>query len=205
MYGLLGMTPERKNKFEEVLAQRQSDLTVVLEDVHDIHNISAVLRSCDSIGIGEIYIINSITPKPHRIGKRSSGSAKKWVNIHQFTNVADCMAIVKARYQNVLATHLNSESKELYSVDLTQPTALLFGNEQMGLSDEILQHATGNINIPQVGMVSSLNVSVACAVTLYEAYRQRSAKGMYEGTDISQPEKQELLKEWIDRDERRYA
>ncbi len=194
------MTPERAEKIKQVLLKRQSDLTVVLEDVHDPHNVSAVLRTCDSVGVSEIYTINTITPPPFRMGKRSSAGARKWVEVHSFDSVAECMAMVKAKYQNLFATHLGESAVGLYQLNLTQSTALLFGNERLGLSDDLLQHATANFVIPQMGMAQSLNVSVACAVSLYEALRQRDAAGLYNPNRKSQAEVQDTLDAWMARE-----
>ena len=194
------MTPERVQKMDDVLLKRQKGFTVVLEDVHDPHNISAVLRTCDSVGITEVYTINTVTPPPNKMGKRTSAGARKWVTVHTFTDVDECMQQVKAKYEHIFATHLGEDAVDLYKLDLSGSVALVFGNEQMGLSDEILKYATGNFIIPQMGMVQSLNISVACAVTLYEALRQRSAKGMYDQATFSEAETAETRAFWHERE-----
>lgn len=194
------MTPERIQKMDDVLLKRQKGFTVVLEDVHDPHNISAVLRTCDSVGITEVYTINTVTPPPAKLGKRTSAGARKWVTVHSFTDVDECMELVKEKYQHIFATHLGESAVDLYELDLTGSVALVFGNEQMGLSEEILKYATGNFIIPQVGMVQSLNISVACAVTLYEALRQRSVAGLYDQASFSETELQETREFWHQRE-----
>src|SRR5882757_10237601 len=173
------MTPERQARLLEVLNKRQHDITVVLENVFDPHNISAVMRTCDAIGIQEIYVLNTRIPPHKKWGPKSSSSAAKWLTIHQFNNARDCFAALRKKYEIVLTTHLSSDASPLYKIDFTRPMALIFGNEHDGVSKEIRELADGNFIIPQVGIIKSLNISVACAVTLYEAYRQKFNAGHY--------------------------
>lgn len=176
------LTDNRKAKFKETISNRQTDLTIILENVHDPHNIGAVLRSCDAVGINEIYVINTTGMAKQevlRFGKSASG-AIRWVSINYYESVESCVEVVKKKYNRILATHLGNESKDLYDLTLTEPVAFLFGNESQGLSNEILKLCDGNFTIPQFGMVQSLNISVACAVTLFEALRQRKLDGGYE-------------------------
>jgi tRNA (guanosine-2'-O-)-methyltransferase len=199
------MKPERKERLRQVAYRRQFDLTVILENVHDQHNIGAVLRSCDSVGIREIFVLYSepdIQIKNVKLGKRTSAGTRKWVDVHFYTDTEACFQHVRSSYDRILATHLDEEARSLYHLDLTRSTALLFGNEHAGLSSEALAHADGNFLIPQSGMVQSLNISVACAVTLYEAYRQRYAKGYY-GEDNPTPaaEQEALFQDYIRRHE----
>ncbi len=190
------MTPERKNKITNVLSKRQSDLTIVFEDVHDPHNISAVMRTCDAVGVQEIYILNTKTVQTDYFGKRSSASAAGWLTIHHFDNVEACFKEVKKRFEKVFATHLGEQAHSLYELDLTQSVALVFGNEHSGVSEEALKYCDGNFIIPQVGMVQSLNISVACAVSLYEAFRQRNEKGFYNSQRLQQEQYSKLAEEW---------
>ena len=190
------MTPERRDKLISVLSKRQPDLTVVLENVFDPHNISAVMRTCDAVGIQEVYILNTKIPRHKKWGARSSSSAAKWLTVHQFENAAECFSSLRKRYSKILTTHLSSDAVGLYQIDMTQPIALVFGNEHSGVSDEIRALADGNFIIPQVGIIQSLNISVACAVTLYEAFRQKNNAGHYNRADMDHVMKQGLLKEW---------
>jgi tRNA (guanosine-2'-O-)-methyltransferase len=185
------MTPERRNRITEVLARRQPDLTVVLENVHDPHNISAVMRTCDAVGVQELYVLNTRISRHEKFGKKSSASAAGWLTIHQFDNVETCIKAIREKYRKIFATHLGEDAYSLYELDLAEPVALVFGNEHSGVSEECLAHCDGNFIIPQVGMVKSLNISVACAVTLYEVYRQRAVKGFYDGR-CRLPEAQQL-------------
>ncbi len=192
------MTPERLEKLTRVAYNRRFDLTVVLENVHDPHNIAAVLRSCDAVGIQEIYVINNAVQFKSRVGHKSSSSANKWVKVHSFKTVAECMQIVKQKYNHVLCTHLNADAKSIYDLDFTESIALVFGNEKDGVTSELLAACTGNFIIPQIGMISSLNISVACAVTLYECFRQRNSINY---TDKFLDKKETLLQDWIKRND----
>jgi len=190
------MTPERKEKLLNVLSKRQNDITVVLENVFDPHNISAVMRTCDAVGVQDIYILNTRIPRHKKWGTRSSSSAAKWLTVHQFENAAECFNSLRQRYSTILTTHLSSDAVGLYELDLTKSIALVFGNEHSGVSEEIRALADGNFIIPQAGIIRSLNISVACAVTLYEAYRQKNKAGHYNQAGMDSVIKQGLLKEW---------
>jgi tRNA (guanosine-2'-O-)-methyltransferase len=190
------MTPERTNKLLNVLNKRQASLTIVLENIEDPHNVSAVLRSCDAVGIQDVYVINNKEPRRKNWGYRSSSSAAKWLTTHQFGDTAECIATLKQKYKKIYTTHLASDSVGLYELDLTESVALVFGNEHFGVSEELLAVADGNFLIPQVGIIRSLNISVACAVTIYEAYRQRTAAGMYNTASLPEHRMAELKQEW---------
>ena len=190
------MTPERREKLLKVLSKRQPDLTVVLENVFDPHNISAVMRTCDAVGIQEVFILNTKIPRHKKWGAKSSSSAAKWLTVYQFENAGECFSSLRKRYSKILTTHLSSDAIGLHEIDMTEPIALVFGNEHSGVSDEIRALADGNFIIPQVGIIRSLNISVACAVTLYEAFRQKNIAGHYNRDNMDHVMKQELLKEW---------
>ncbi|WP_018629517.1 TrmH family RNA methyltransferase [Niabella aurantiaca] len=189
------MTHERKEKLENVIRKRQEGLGIVLENVFDPHNISAVMRSCDAVGIQDVYILNTKIPRHKKWGAKSSSSAAKWLSIHQYDNAAACFADLRNRYDQVFTTHLSSGAETLYDLDLTQRVALVFGNERSGVSEEIRVLADGNFIIPQVGIIQSLNISVACAVSIYEAFRQRSMAGLYDQPADSEYHRQ-LRAEW---------
>jgi len=190
------MTPARFDKLSSVLKHRQFDLTVVLENVFDPHNISAVMRTCDAVGVQEIYILNTKIPRHKKWGARSSSSAAKWLTVHQFEDTALCFAAIRERGLKILTTHLGEDSTPLYKVDFASPIALVFGNEHCGVSEEIRAMADGNFVIPQVGIIQSLNISVACAVTLYEAFRQKEIAGHYQGNPQEAAARLQLLKDW---------
>lgn len=190
------MTPERRQRLRNVLEKRQPDLTVVLENVFDPHNISAVMRTCDAVGIQEVYILNNRIPRHKKWGARSSSSAAKWLTVHQFTDANECFKELRKKYKKILTTHLSSDAVGLYDINMTEPIALVFGNEHNGVSDEIRALADGNFIIPQVGIIRSLNISVACAVTLYEAFRQKEKAGHYSRDTMGHEMKQRLIEEW---------
>jgi tRNA (guanosine-2'-O-)-methyltransferase len=190
------MTNERRQKIERVLAYRQNDLTVVLENVFDPHNISAVMRSCDAVGIQEIYVLNTRIPLHKKWGARSSSSAAKWLTVHQFTDPQACMQQLRSGYDRILTTYLSGDAVSLYSLDLTARTALVFGNEHDGVSEAVRVMADGNFIIPQVGMIRSLNISVACAVSLYEGFRQKKAAGHFLQQKLSEDQYAEISNQW---------
>ena len=189
------MTPERREKLLSVLKKRQDNLAVVLENVQDPHNISAVMRTCDAVGVQEVYVLNTRIPRHKKFGPKSSSSAAKWLTIHQFDNAENCFAELRKKYNRILTTHLAADAIQLYEIDFTGSVALVFGNEHSGVSDDIRALADGNFIIPQVGIIRSLNISVACAVCLYEAYRQKHQAGQYHANEIK-PGFQEILKNW---------
>ena len=190
------MTEARQARITDVLNNRQPDLTVVLENVHDPHNISAVMRTADSVGIQEIYILNTQIGKHKKFGKKSSASAANWLTIHQFDNTTACFEALRKRYQKIFATHLGVASQSLYELNFTETVALVFGNEHDGVTEEALKLCDGNFIIPQVGMVQSLNISVACAVSLYEAFRQRQQNGFYNSPRLADTEYNALAIKW---------
>jgi tRNA (guanosine-2'-O-)-methyltransferase len=190
------MTPERNDRLTSVLNKRQPDLTIVLENVFDPHNISAVMRTADAVGIQDIFILNTKIPPHRKWGAKSSSSAAKWLTIHQYTNADECFAELRKRYKKIYTTHLSTDAVGLHELDLTEPVALIFGNEHSGVSNEIISMADGNFIIPQVGIIKSLNISVACAVTLYEAYRQKNNAGHYNMIKLEGIKLETLRTEW---------
>jgi tRNA (guanosine-2'-O-)-methyltransferase len=190
------MTPERQQRLEAVLAKRQNDLTIVLENVFDPHNISAVMRSCDAVGVQEIYVLNTRIPRHKKWGVRSSSSAAKWLTIHQFDDASACFSMLRQKYNRILTTHLAADADSLYTLDLTQKVALVFGNEHTGVSDDVRRLGDGNFVIPQQGMIQSLNISVACAVSLYEAFRQKQQAGHYQTQKLDAEAYHALWQQW---------
>jgi tRNA (guanosine-2'-O-)-methyltransferase len=190
------MTPEREQRITSVLDKRQEQLTIVLENVFDPHNISAVMRTCDAVGVQDIFILNTRIPRHKKWGAKSSSSAAQWLTIHQYTDARECFGELRRRADTIFTTHLATDAVSLYDMDLTGRFALVFGNEHSGVSDEIRALADGNFIIPQVGIIKSLNISVACAISLYEAFRQKSAAGQYLRPGLSPTRYDSLLKEW---------
>ncbi|MCX7930279.1 MAG: RNA methyltransferase [Chlorobi bacterium] len=189
---LLG-TPERRDKILHMLERRQPTLTVVLENVHDPHNVSAVIRSCDAVGVLDVHLVYTGRQRFPTLGERSSASARKWVRLVEHRSIEECYQTLRAHGMTVVTTCLGRPAGNLYSFDLTKPVAIAFGNEHAGLSDEACAGADANLIIPQMGMVQSLNISVACAVVLFEALRQRLVCGMYDQSQLSAEQIADLL------------
>lgn len=190
------MTSERYNKLQQVLSRRQAGLAVVMENVHDPHNISAVMRTCDAVGIQDIYILNTKIPRHKKFGAKSSSSAAKWLSVHAYEDAEACFSALRRHYDTILTTHLADDSVSLYDIDFTGRVALVFGNEHAGVSDEIRAMADGNFVIPQMGIIQSLNISVACAVSIYEALRQKTLADHYSSSSLPQERMDGLMKDW---------
>ncbi len=195
------MTEERQQKLLKVIDKRQFNITVVLENIEDPHNIAAVLRSCESVGMQEVYILNTQIP-PHKkklgkeIGFRSGSGAAKWLTIHEYNDTATCVHDLRKHFAKIYTTAFSHDAKDLYEMDFTGSMALVFGNEKYGITAEMLNLADGNFLIPQVGIIQSLNISVACAVTVYEAFRQKRIAAHYHKNNVSAAKKETLLQEW---------
>lgn len=199
-YSDVGRTNRRLQRIQSVLARRQTGLTVVLEDIHDPHNASAVLRSCDAVGILDVHLVYVHEAPPRAsFGRATSASAAKWIRLHSWDSIEACYAHLRETGFTILATALDHRSRGLYEVNFAQPTALVFGNEKRGVTAAAAEGADGTIYIPMQGMVESLNISVACAVTLYEAMRQRMVAGAYETPALDTAELQQLEGDWIRR------
>ena len=172
------MTPERLAIIKASLDSRQTDLTVVMENVRKPHNLAAVARTLEAVGGLEIHAITELTSI--RLTQMSAGGTKKWVKVSKHPNTGQGLKYLKQQGFQIVATSLCENSKDYRDVDYTKPTAIMVGEELEGISEQALQMADVNINIPMIGMVQSLNVSVASALVLYEAYHQRMTAGMYE-------------------------
>ncbi len=191
-------TERRQARIRSVLARRQPDLTVVLENVHDPHNVSAILRSCDGVGVLRAHTVYTIEePPPGAFARQTSASAAKWVEVERHQSLADCFERLRAEGFAIFITSIGADSRPLYDSDLRKPVALVLGNEMRGVSTEARDLADGAIQIPMAGMVESLNVSVACAVCLYEAFRQRIAAGDYELPKLDPDQLRALEEEWL--------
>lgn len=189
-------TPERIEKLKSVLEKRQPDLTIVLENINDPHNLSACLRSCDAVGVNTVHIVYHSGQEKPDIAHKSSASAKKWLEYKHFTSVEDCYKELHNNGFKIFTTHLAKDSISLYDIDFTEKTALVFGNEHSGVSEKAVELADGNFIVPQMGMIKSLNISVACAVSLYEAFRQKMDGGHYDKPAISETDLKTQFEEW---------
>lgn len=176
-----------------MLAKRQPDLTVCMEQVHKPHNISAIIRTADAVGIHHLH---AVWPEDRmRTVASSSAGSNNWVKVHTHDSISQAVSQLKAQKMQILATNLSDQAIDFRDIDYTRPTCILMGQEKTGISQEALALADHHIVIPMVGMVQSLNVSVASALILYEAQRQRQIAGMYQRnySDIEKEEQQRLL------------
>jgi tRNA (guanosine-2'-O-)-methyltransferase len=188
-------TEKRKQKIISVVNARQKSLRIVLENIHDPHNVSAIFRTCDAVGVPKVSLLYTVEKFP-KIGKKSSGSAFKWVEKEKSKSVEECYANLRAEGFTILASAICDDAVPFYDLDLTKKVAIVLGNEHRGVSDDAANMADKKFVIPMTGMVQSLNVSVASAVILYEAMRQRLKKKMYEKSDYPPEELEELLQSW---------
>lgn len=189
------MTEARRRRIEEVLRRRQPDLTVLLENVHKPHNLSAILRTCDAVGILEAHAVNPTGGVP--TFNETSGGSHKWVYLQVHSDIQTAIGHLRERGFRIYATALREDAQDFREVDYTQPTAILLGAEKWGVSEETLALSHGAIKIPMLGMVQSLNVSVAAAVILFEAQRQRLKAGLYEHPRLDPELYQRVLEDWL--------
>lgn len=189
------MTPERYQKAIAVLNRRQTDLTVVMEHVHKPHNLAAVIRTCDAVGIPDIHAITEVSG--FRMRQKAASGSGKWVNIRIHDHVSDALTQLKNQGHAIYCAHFSEQARDFRDIDYTQPVAIVMGSELKGVSEEALAMADGEITIPMMGMVQSLNVSVAAALILYEAQRQRQEAGLYDRVHISPDWYEKTLFEWL--------
>ena len=185
------MTPERLAIIKESLDRRQTDLTVVMENVRKPHNLAAVARTLEAVGGLEIHAITDLTSI--RLTQMSAGGTKKWIKVSKHPNTDQGLKYFKQQGFQIIATSLCESSKDYRKIDYTKPTAILVGEELEGISEQAKQLADENISIPMAGMVQSLNVSVASALILYEAYHQRMAAGLYNSRSLDKETYMKLL------------
>lgn len=191
-------TEKRFTKIKKVLSSRQFSLKVVLENIHDPHNVSAILRTCDAVGVAQVDLLYNVEKFP-KISKVTSASSKKWVDQRKFENVDECVANLKKEGFKIYGSILSEDAENIYGLDLTEKVVIVMGNEHRGISDEMIAAVDKHIYIPMHGMIQSLNVSVATAVVLYEAQRQRESKGMYKNSELNEHELEELIDKWCNK------
>lgn len=191
-------TERRRARLAEVLARRQPDLTLVLANIHDPHNVSAIYRSCDAFGVERVHLYYTDTPFPV-LGRKTSASARKWVESVRHRDADALFADLHARGMQVLATACSPEARPLRAWDLARPTAVIMGNEHSGVAEELARRADGEIYIPMHGMIQSFNVSVAAAIILSEAARQREEAGMYASPRYGEEELAARLAAWLEK------
>ena len=188
------MTPERQQKLRRVLDCRQPDLTVLLDDVHKAHNFSAILRSCDAVGVFEAHAVwGDPRLRPNHL---ISGGTGKWVGIRTHPDIDSAVGTLRAQGYQLVAAHPGGDARDYRDVDYTRPTALMLGAELRGLGRRALECADARVCVPMVGMVESLNVSVAAATILFEAQRQRVDADLYSASRLDRAVYDKTLFEW---------
>lgn len=187
------MSPERYARICEMLATRQPDLTVCLEQVHKPHNVSAIIRTADAVGVHQVHAVWPTTRMRTLVS--SAAGSNSWVSVKTHPTIGDAVGHLKAQGMQILATNLSARAVDFREVDYTRPTCVLLGQEKTGITEEALALADQDIVIPMIGMVQSLNVSVASALILYEAQRQRQNAGLYrrDNSMLDEEEQQRLL------------
>jgi tRNA (guanosine-2'-O-)-methyltransferase len=188
-------TEKRIEKIKWVLSKRQPSFRVILENIHDPHNVSAIFRTCDAAGIPKVSLVYNVEKFP-KIGKKSSASAYKWIEKEKFKTIEECYEQLKKEKFVIYASSLNGDAKSLYDLDFTKKSAIVLGNEHRGLTKDAEDLADERFYIPMFGMVQSLNVSVSAAISIYEAVRQRKNIGLYDKSETSTKELKKLLDEW---------
>ncbi|CCH50494.1 TrmH family RNA methyltransferase [Pseudodesulfovibrio piezophilus] len=192
------ITEKRKQKIDKVLSQRQKDLTLVMDNIWDPHNVSAVLRSCDAFGVFDVHLYYTTSQWPD-LGKKSSASAKKWIRRVRHIDAESMISQLRQDGGQVLRTGFSSTARPVMDFDFTRPTSIILSNEHNGTAPEIAELVQDEIYIPMHGMVQSFNVSVAAAIILYEASTQRRKAGMYDSPTLSVDEIEGIRKEWYER------
>ncbi|MGM0563340.1 MAG: tRNA (guanosine(18)-2'-O)-methyltransferase TrmH [Pseudomonadota bacterium] len=188
------MSPERHQRFVDTLNRRQTDLTVVMENVHKPHNFSAIVRSCEAVGVHRAH---AVYPEGG-IGRNAGTTvgAHKWVEVATHQNIDEpCRDLKKQGFQ-LLTAHLDDSAVDFRQVDYTRPTAIIMGSELHGISERAAELADHSIVIPMLGLTESLNVSVATALILFEAQRQRQLAGLYDTPQLDGETRRRLLFEW---------
>ncbi len=189
-------TEERIKRINTVLAQRQRDLVIVLENIRNTHNANAIIRTMDLMGVQNLYIINTLQ-EPFPINTAISTGAEKWITIKEFFSIKECIEELKRNNLKLFTTHLKAQAVPVSDINFSQPVAIAFGNEKEGLSERMLKESDENIFIPMRGMVKSFNISVSVGIILYEAIRQRISSGYINKGSLLEEEKKELFNNWV--------
>jgi len=192
------ISPERAARIHGVLSRRQTDVTLVMDNIWNPHNVSAILRSCDAFGLFRVHLYYT-TEKWPDLGTKSSASAKKWIGRVCHESATEMLSGFKDSGVQVIRTGFSETAKPLYDFDFTKPTAVILSNEHRGASPELIDQVAEELYIPMQGMVQSLNVSVAAAVILYEMFSQRRRAGLLDSPALSPEELEALALEWSDR------
>lgn len=191
-------TQARKTRLREVLRQRQDTLALILTNIHDPHNVSAIYRTCDAFGVPRVYLHYTTVPFP-ALGKKSSASARKWVDTVRHVDKAELFHSLHDSGHQILATTFSKSARPLREWNFLKPTAIILGNEHAGVEQELVDGADGELYIPMHGMIQSFNVSVAAAIILAEAARQREEAGFYAREEWEIPNFETRLAQWLEK------
>lgn len=190
------ISPQRLERFRQVVEKRQLDWIVVLENIVDGHNLGAVLRSCDAVGVQQVFILQTeedLRFKKVKIGQKTSAGGKRWLSIRYFYDRESCFEALRKIVDKVYCSQLVEESLSLYDLPMHESHALVFGNEHEGLSPQTAALCDASFKIPMYGLAQSLNISVACAVSLYTGLQEREKRGMYAHNNSASPQEKQLL------------
>ena len=173
-----------------MLHARQTDLAVCLENVHKPHNVAAIMRTCDAVGVHRLHCV---WEQEQRIRRGTSVGAQQWVETHHHKTIEDAVTTLRQAGMQILVTHFSPHACDFRQIDYTRPTAIMLGQEKYGVTDTAIASADQHILVPMLGMVQSLNVSVAGALILYEAQRQRCLAGQYDHPQLDEATCQRIL------------
>lgn len=187
------LTDNRRQRFDTVLAKRTRHFTVATEDVYQLHNTSAVIRSCDVFGIQDIHVIEEINSK--RIDREIAMGAQKWVDLHRYNSVKTSLRSLKSQGYQIVATTPHTNDCELQDFDISKPSCFFFGRETEGLSQEVLDQADCFLKIPMSGFTESLNISVSAAIILQHVTNKLRQSEI--DWQLSLEEQQEKRLDWI--------
>ncbi|WP_026451916.1 TrmH family RNA methyltransferase [Aequorivita capsosiphonis] len=189
------LTERRKNRFKKVLSERTRHFTVVTEDVYQLHNTSAVMRTCDVYGIQDLHVVEEKVSK--RIDKEIAMGAQKWVNFNRYNSIKECIKTLKDSGYQIIATTPHNDSTMLHDFDVSKKSAFFFGKESEGLSDTVMHAADGFLKIPMYGFTESLNISVSAAIILQSVVTKLKQSDVK--WQLSEEEIPEIEMEWVKR------
>lgn len=187
------LTPQRRNLFEKVIEQRTNHFTVVTEDVYQLHNTSAVIRSCDVFGVQNIHVIEEKNSR--KLDREIAMGAQKWVSLNRHHSSKDCIKLLREKGYQIVATRPHGEAVDLPDFNIEKPAAIFFGTEKDGLSEEVVKEADVFLQIPMFGFTESLNISVSAAIIL-QHLTQRLRRS-HSSWQLSDSEKNEIKYEWL--------
>lgn len=187
------LTESRKERFKQVLSERTRHFTIVTEDIYQLHNTSAVMRTCDVFGIQDLHVVEEKVSK--RIDKEIAMGAQKWVTFNRYNSIKNCIDNLKGSGYQIIATTPHDNSTMLHEFDISKKSAFFFGKESEGLSDTVMEAADGFLKIPMYGFTESLNISVSAAIIMqYVVSKMKQTNVKWQ---LSDQEKMMVEMEWM--------